>query len=36
VVIAEAWASGDRAAVQHTASGALIDAASVAGTPEQC
>ena len=36
VAIAEAWASGDRAAVQHAVSGALIDATSIAGTPEQC
>jgi hypothetical protein len=36
VAIAEAWASDDRAAVQHAVSGALIDATSIAGTPEQC
>lgn len=34
--IAEAWASGDRAAAEHAVSDALIDATSIAGTPEQC
>jgi 5,10-methylenetetrahydromethanopterin reductase len=36
VAIAEAWASGDRAAVEHAVSDAMIDATSIAGTPEQC
>jgi alkanesulfonate monooxygenase SsuD/methylene tetrahydromethanopterin reductase-like flavin-dependent oxidoreductase (luciferase family) len=34
--IAEAWARGDRAAAERAASDALIDATSIAGTPEQC
>jgi probable F420-dependent oxidoreductase len=34
--IAEAWARGDRAAAEHAVSDALIDATSIAGTPEQC
>ena len=32
MAIAEAWASGDRAAVEHAVSDALIDATSIAGT----
>jgi hypothetical protein len=32
VVIAEAWARGDRAAVEHAVSDALIDTTSIAGT----
>jgi len=34
--IAEAWARGDRAATEHAVSDAMIDATSIAGTPEQC
>jgi alkanesulfonate monooxygenase SsuD/methylene tetrahydromethanopterin reductase-like flavin-dependent oxidoreductase (luciferase family) len=34
--IAAAWARGDRAAAEQAVSDALIDATSVAGTPEQC
>ena len=34
--IAEAWARGDRAAAERAVSDALIDATSIAGTPEQC
>ncbi len=34
--IAAAWAHGDRAAAERAVSDALIDATSVAGTPEQC
>jgi alkanesulfonate monooxygenase SsuD/methylene tetrahydromethanopterin reductase-like flavin-dependent oxidoreductase (luciferase family) len=34
--IAEAWSRGDRAAAERAVSDALIDATSVAGTPEQC
>ena len=34
--IAEAWARGDRATAERAVSDALIDATSVAGTPEQC
>lgn len=35
-VIAEAWAKGDRAAAERAVSDAMIDANSIAGTPEQC
>jgi probable F420-dependent oxidoreductase len=34
--IAEAWAVGDRAACERAVSDAMIDATSIAGTPEQC
>ena len=34
--IAEAWSRGDRAAAQEAVSDALIDATSIAGTPQQC
>jgi probable F420-dependent oxidoreductase len=34
--IAEAWSRGDRAAAERAVSDALIDATSIAGTPEQC
>jgi probable F420-dependent oxidoreductase len=34
--IAAAWASGDRAAAERAVSDAMIDATSVAGTPQQC
>jgi len=34
--IAEAWARGDRAATEAAVSDAMIDATSIAGTPEQC
>ena len=34
--IAEAWGRGDRAAAERAVSDALIDATSIAGTPEQC
>ena len=34
--IAEAWARGDREAAESAVSDELIDATSVAGTPEQC
>jgi len=34
--IAAAWARGDRAAAERAVSDAMIDATSVAGTPEQC
>ena len=34
--IAAAWARGDREAAERAVSDALIDATSVAGTPEQC
>lgn len=34
--IAEAWARGDRAATERATSDAMIDATSIAGTPEQC
>ncbi len=34
--IAAAWATGDRAAAERAVSDALIDATSIAGTPEQC
>ena len=34
--IADAWARGDREAAERAVSDALIDATSVAGTPEQC
>lgn len=34
--ITEAWARGDRAAVERAVSEEMIDATSVAGTPEQC
>src|SRR4051794_5914453 len=34
--IAKAWARGDRAAAERAVSDALIDATSIAGTPEQC
>jgi len=34
--ITEAWARGDRAACELAVSDAMIDATSVAGTPEQC
>jgi alkanesulfonate monooxygenase SsuD/methylene tetrahydromethanopterin reductase-like flavin-dependent oxidoreductase (luciferase family) len=35
-VIAAAWAKGDREGAERAVSDALIDATSVAGTPEQC
>jgi alkanesulfonate monooxygenase SsuD/methylene tetrahydromethanopterin reductase-like flavin-dependent oxidoreductase (luciferase family) len=34
--IAKAWARGDREAAERSVSDALIDATSLAGTPEQC
>src|SRR5829696_6651402 len=34
--IAEAWVRGDRAAAERAVSDTLIDATSIAGTPEQC
>ena len=34
--VAEAWSRGDRVAAEHAVSDALIDATSIAGTPEQC
>jgi probable F420-dependent oxidoreductase len=34
--IAEAWSRGDRAAAERAVSDALIDATSIAGTPEEC
>src|SRR5438067_2990455 len=34
--IAAAWAKGDRAAAERAVSDAMIDASSIAGTPEQC
>ncbi len=34
--IAEAWSRGDRAAAERAVSDAVVDATSVAGTPEQC
>lgn len=34
--IAEAWARGDREATEQAVSDAMIDATSIAGTPEQC
>lgn len=34
--IAEAWSRGDRRAAERAVSDALIDATSIAGTPEQC
>ena len=34
--IAEAWARGDRQAAEAAVSEAMIDATSIAGTPEQC
>lgn len=34
--IAAAWRRGDRAAAEHAVSDAMIDATSIAGTPEQC
>jgi 5,10-methylenetetrahydromethanopterin reductase len=34
--IAAAWARGDREAAERSVSDALIDATSIAGTPEQC
>jgi alkanesulfonate monooxygenase SsuD/methylene tetrahydromethanopterin reductase-like flavin-dependent oxidoreductase (luciferase family) len=34
--IAEAWAHGDQAATERAVSDAMIDATSVAGTPDQC
>src|SRR5690242_6874397 len=34
--IAEAWARGDRQATERAVSDAMIDATSVAGTPQQC
>jgi probable F420-dependent oxidoreductase len=34
--IASAWARGDREAAEHAVSDAMIDATSIAGTPEQC
>ena len=34
--IAEAWGRGDREAAERSVSDALIDATSIAGTPEQC
>jgi probable F420-dependent oxidoreductase len=34
--IAAAWARGDRVAAEHAASDAMIDATSIAGTPDQC
>src|SRR4051794_39084585 len=34
--IAQTWARGDRAAAERAVSDALIDATSIAGTPEQC
>lgn len=34
--IAEAWARGDRTAAERGVSDALIEATSIAGTPEHC
>ncbi|MGE4076950.1 MAG: LLM class flavin-dependent oxidoreductase, partial [Reyranella sp.] len=34
--IAEAWKRGDRQAAERTVSDPMIDATSIAGTPEQC
>jgi 5,10-methylenetetrahydromethanopterin reductase len=34
--IAEAWKRGERQAAEHLVSDAMIDATSIAGTPEQC
>jgi probable F420-dependent oxidoreductase len=34
--IAEAWSRGDRAAAERAVSDAMIDASSIAGTPEEC
>jgi probable F420-dependent oxidoreductase len=34
--IAEAWARGDHETAEHAVSDAMIDATSIAGTPEQC
>jgi probable F420-dependent oxidoreductase len=34
--IAEAWSRGDRQAAERAVSDAMIDATSIAGTPEQC
>jgi 5,10-methylenetetrahydromethanopterin reductase len=34
--IAEAWARGDRKATEQAVSDAMIDATSIAGTPDQC
>jgi len=34
--IAEAWAVGDRAAAERAVSDAMIDATSIAGTPDEC
>ncbi len=34
--VAAAWSRGDRAAAERAVSDAMIDAASVAGTPEEC
>jgi probable F420-dependent oxidoreductase len=34
--IAEAWARGDRAACERLVTDAMIDATSIAGTPDQC
>ncbi len=34
--IAEAWARGDRATAERAVSDAMIDATSIAGTPDQC
>jgi probable F420-dependent oxidoreductase len=34
--IADAWKRGDRQAAERTVSDAMIDATSIAGTPEQC
>jgi alkanesulfonate monooxygenase SsuD/methylene tetrahydromethanopterin reductase-like flavin-dependent oxidoreductase (luciferase family) len=34
--IAEAWSRGDRDAAERAVSDAMIDASSVAGTPEEC
>ena len=34
--IAEAWSKGDRVAAERAVSDALIDATSIAGTPEEC
>jgi probable F420-dependent oxidoreductase len=34
--ISDAWARGDRETAEHAVSDAMIDATSIAGTPEQC
>jgi alkanesulfonate monooxygenase SsuD/methylene tetrahydromethanopterin reductase-like flavin-dependent oxidoreductase (luciferase family) len=34
--IAEAWSRGDREAAERAVSDAMIDASSIAGTPDQC